>query len=76
MEKQMQTTLRRIRKETERLSPEEQLELVEKLVRQLREKGLTRKAHLDWNKLYGLGKGLWNGEDAQEYVNRSREDRA
>ncbi len=36
--------------------------------------GAERK-ELDWNKLYGLGKGLWNGEEAQEYVNRLREDR-
>jgi len=24
---------------------------------------------------YGLGKGLWAGQDAQDYVNESREDR-
>jgi hypothetical protein len=30
--------------------------------------------HLDWNDLYGLGKGLWK-EDAQAYVSLSREDR-
>lgn len=29
---------------------------------------------LDWKALYGLGKGLWK-EDAQEYVNRLRENR-
>jgi hypothetical protein len=34
------------------------------------------KKQLDWNKLYGLGKGLWKGEDAQEYVDRLREERA
>jgi len=33
------------------------------------------KRELDWKKLYGLGKGLWNNENAQEYVNRSRQDR-
>jgi hypothetical protein len=25
--------------------------------------------------LYGLGKGLWKGDNAQEYVNLLREDR-
>lgn len=30
---------------------------------------------LDWQGLYGLGKGLWADEDAQEYINRLREDR-
>ncbi len=71
----MRTILKKIGKEAERLSPEEQLELVERLVRQLREKGLAKKEYLDWGELYGFGKGLWNGEDAQEYVNRLREDR-
>lgn len=36
---------------------------------------LSLKKELDWNKLYGLGKDLWKGEDAQVYVNRLREDR-
>jgi len=38
------------------------------------EKSTRTRKKLDWNKLYGLGKGLWD-EDAQEYVNRLREDR-
>jgi len=33
------------------------------------------KEELLWEALYGLGKGLWKKEDAQEYVNRLREDR-
>lgn len=41
----------------------------------MRKGGLSIKKELDWNNLYGLGKGLWKGEDAQEYVNRLREDR-
>jgi len=68
-------TLEKIEKETEKLTPQEQLKLVERLVYRLRKRGLTMKKELDWNKLYGLGKGLWTGEDAQEYVNRLREDR-
>jgi hypothetical protein len=68
-------TLEKIEKEIEKLTPQEQLKLVEKLAHQLRKTGLAIKKELDWNKLYGLGKGLWKGEDAQEYVNRLREDR-
>ncbi|HHT9126983.1 MAG TPA: hypothetical protein ACFYD6_14385 [Candidatus Brocadiia bacterium] len=68
-------TLEKIEKEIERLTPQEQLKLVERLAHQLRKTGLTMKKELSWNKLYGLGKGLWKGEDAQEYVNRLREDR-
>ncbi len=68
-------TLEKIEKEIERLSQEEQLKLVERLAHQLRKTGIATKKELDWNKLYGLGKGLWKGEDAQEYVNRLRKDR-
>jgi hypothetical protein len=68
-------TLEKIEKEIRKLSPEEQLELVEKLARQLRRTGIARKKELDWIKLYGLGKGLWKDEDAQTYVRRIREDR-
>lgn len=68
-------TLEKIEKEIRKLSPEEQLELVEKLARQLRRTGIARRKELDWIKLYGLGKGLWKGEDAQTYVGRLREDR-
>jgi len=69
------STLEKLEKEIERLSPKDQLKLVEKVARQLRKSGVSGKRDLDWNGLYGLGKGLWQGEDAQEYVNRLREDR-
>jgi hypothetical protein len=68
-------TLEKIEKEIERLTTQEQLKLLERLAHQLRTKRLTMKKELNWNELYGLGKGLWKGEDAQEYVNRVREDR-
>ena len=67
-------TLEKIEKEIKRLTQQEQLKLVEKLAHQLRKTGLAVKKELDWNKLYGMGKGLWK-EDAQEYVNRLREER-
>ncbi|MBF0567026.1 MAG: hypothetical protein HQK89_17510 [Nitrospirae bacterium] len=69
------STLEKIEKEIEKLSPEDQLKLVEKLVHKLRKTGFAVKKEIDWNDLYGLGKGFWKGEDAQEYVNRLREDR-
>jgi len=68
------STLGKIEKEIGRLSPKDQLKLVEKLAHQLRKFGITRKRELDWKDLYGLGEGLWKGEDAQEYVNRLREE--
>lgn len=68
-------TLVRIEKEVERLTLEEQLNLLERLVHRIRRVESTSKKKLDWKELYGLGKNLWKGEDAQEYVNRLREDR-
>ena len=71
-------TVEKIEKEITGLPPQEQLKLVKKLVRRLRlrKRGLVRGKGLVWSRLYGLGKGLWRGEDAQEYVNRLRADRA
>lgn len=69
------SSLGKIEKEIGQLSPKDQLKLVEKLAHQLRKSGITRKRELDWNDLYGLGKGLWKDEDAQEHVNRLREER-
>jgi hypothetical protein len=69
------STLWKIEKEIERLSQKDQLKLVEKLAHQLRKSGTTVRRELDWKGLYGLDKGLWKGEDAQEVVNRLREER-
>lgn len=69
------TTLKKIEREIEDLAPREQLKLLERLAHQLRKTGVTMKRELNWSKLYGLGKGLWKGEDAQEYINRLRKDR-
>ena len=68
-------TFENIEKEIEKLTPQEQLKLVERVAHQLRKTVLVPEKELDLNKLYGLGKGLWKGEDAQEFVNRLREER-
>lgn len=65
----------KLEKEIEKLPHRDQLKLVERLAHHLRGTGLTVKKELDLTKLYGLGKGLWSGEDAQAYVSRLREDR-
>jgi len=41
----------------------------------IRKKSPAMKKALDWKPLYGLGKDLWKGEDAQAYVDRLREGR-
>jgi hypothetical protein len=70
------STLKKIEKEVERLSQRDQLKLLEKVARYLGKTGVKLNRELDWKELYGLGKGLWKGEDAQKYVNRLREDRS
>ena len=64
-----------IEREIGKLKPQEQLKLVERVAHQLRKTVLVPEKELDLNKLYGLGKGLWKGEDAQKFVNRLREER-
>ncbi|MBT8363888.1 MAG: hypothetical protein KJP23_04225 [Deltaproteobacteria bacterium] len=64
-----------IEKQAAKLSLHEHIKLVEALTHQLREKSLSAQQKLEWDELYGLGKGLWNNEDAQNYVNRLREER-
>ena len=70
------TVVETITKQAENLKLPEYIELIEVLVHNLRGKSsLSVKEELDWQGLYGLGQGLWANEDAQEYVNRLREDR-
>ena len=63
--------IEKIEKEIEKLTPQQQLKLVEKLAHYLRKTGLTVKKELDWKGLYGLGKGLWK-ENAQSYISGLR----
>jgi hypothetical protein len=67
--------LEKIEKQIERLQPKEQLKLVERIAALLRKSVLSEKKELEWSGLYGLGKGLWADEDAQNYIERLREDR-
>jgi len=69
-----EAALEKIENEIKKLTPYEQLRLMEKLTQHLQESNIVVKKELNWNKLYGLGKSLW-AEDAQEYVNRLREER-
>lgn len=68
-------TLEKIERESEKLALEDQLKLIEWLIQGLIKKKIDKKKLLDWKHLYGLGKGIWEGKDAQEYVNALREDR-
>ena len=70
-----EAVLHRLTQQAAALPMAEYLELIERLVRRLREQPLPVQPRLDWQPLYGLGKGVWQGEDAQDDVNRLREDR-
>jgi len=71
-----ESTVTMLTKQAETLPLSEYIELIEHLVHRLREKNIPAQEQLDWHALYGLGKGVWADEDAQEYVNKLREDRA
>lgn len=63
--------------ETRKLSRAEKMELVEKLIHQLRIEGTEEKTSaekINWEQMYGSSKGIWD-MDAQEYVDNIREDR-
>lgn len=68
--------LHRLTQQADMLSMADYIELIERLVHRLREHPFPTPQRLDWQPLYGLGKGLWHDEDAQDYVNRLREERA
>ena len=69
------TALEKIEKEVESLTPNEHIKLMEIIIRHLKKIESSKLKSFDWDKLYGIGKGLWEGEDAQDYINNLREDR-
>lgn len=67
-------TLENIESQIMNLPVSEQIHLIERIARRVRSVQSKEGANLNWNDLYGTGRGLW-GEDAQDYVNRARKDR-
>ena len=58
----------------ESLTPDEQMQLIEELFGLIRQRvTLTPKPKRSILELRGLGKEIWNGIDAQEYVNQERD---
>jgi len=55
----------------QRLAPADQLRLLEELAALLRHKVAAQKKH-SITELKGLGKEIWQGIDAQEYIDRER----
>ena len=67
--------LEKIESQIMSLPVSEQIHLIERIARRVRSVQTTSGITLNWNDLYGTGKGLWRGYDAQDYVNRAREGR-
>ena len=49
-----ETALEQIEREVRQLPPDQQLQLVERIVRGLREANLGEKRDLDWDEIYGI----------------------
>lgn len=60
-----------VRRQAEALSPNEQLRLLEELAVMVRNRMPVKPSH-SIMELEGLGKEIWRGLDAQEYVNQER----
>jgi hypothetical protein len=67
--------LEKIESQIMRLPVSEQIHLIERIARRVRSVQTKSEIVLNWNDLYGTGKGIWRGNDAQDYVNRAREER-
>jgi hypothetical protein len=67
--------LDRIESQIIKLPVSEQIHLIERIARRVRSVQTKSETTLNWNDLYGSGKGIWRGDDAQDYVNRAREER-
>lgn len=65
------TTYQNIRHQLDQLTPDEQLHLLEELAVIVRRR-MTLKQKRSIMELEGLGKEIWQGIDAQEYVNQER----
>ncbi|HEU5228682.1 MAG TPA: hypothetical protein VFU49_12780 [Ktedonobacteraceae bacterium] len=63
---------REVLNQIQHLTPDEQFQLLEDLVALVRRQTRTHPQH-SIMELKGLGKDVWSGIDAQEYVNQERE---
>ncbi|MGE5341937.1 MAG: hypothetical protein ACM3SY_10720 [Candidatus Omnitrophota bacterium] len=72
----MQANLNSVWKVAQGLSRKEKIILMEKLIHQLKRESQNQEQELliMGEDIYGMGRGIWN-TDAQEYVNRLREER-
>ncbi|NEP13430.1 MAG: hypothetical protein F6K14_25130 [Symploca sp. SIO2C1] len=68
------STYHEVRSLAESLTPNEQIQLIEELLGSIRQRvTLTPKPKRSILELRGLGKEVWHGIDAQDYVNQERD---
>jgi hypothetical protein len=67
--------LEKIESQIMNLPVSEQIHLIERIARRVRAVQTKSGVTLNWSDLYGMGKGIWRDDDAQDYVNRAREER-
>ena len=67
--------LEKIESQIMNLPVSEQIHLIERIARRVRSVQTKSGTALNWNDLYGTGKGIWRENDAQDYMNGSREER-
>ena len=68
------STYHEARSLAESLTPNEKMQLIEELLGSIRQRvTLTPKPKRSILELRGLGKEVWHGIDAQDYVNQERE---
>lgn len=70
----MSPLLNEILGQAEQLTPEERLELIQKLVEGLRTSEERAKSQTKWRDLRGMAPYPMMGEDAQEWVSRTRRE--
>lgn len=64
--------LNEVLNQTQKLTPDEQLRLLEDLAGLIRQQVLPKRKH-SILELEGLGQEIWKGIDAQEYINQERD---
>jgi hypothetical protein len=57
------------------LTRQEQLYLIQRVSDKILEDQKNKQSIAAWKDLYGIGKGIWENTDPQEYVNKIRDDR-
>lgn len=70
----MSRLLQELLRQAEQLTPEERLELISRLADQLRVQTTAPKAKRKWSDLKGMAPYPLLGEDAQEWVSRTRQE--